>query len=147
MRIEVPKAMHGGRFREVNGEVIAEYRANAGELTMAFAGAPILLLNHRGAKTGAPYTSPLAFTRHGDAYLIVASMGGAPVNPQWFGNLVANPDVTIEVGAETIPVRARVTSGEERARLFRAHADEISNFDRYQARTTREIPVILLEPR
>jgi deazaflavin-dependent oxidoreductase (nitroreductase family) len=147
MRVEVPKAMHHGKFREVNADVVAEYRANAGRLTTAFVGVPILLLNHHGAKTRTPYTSPLAFTRDRDTYIIVASMGGAPVNPQWFRNVVAHPDVSIEVGADTIPVRARVATGEERARLYRSHADEISNFDDYQARTTREIPVVVLERR
>ncbi len=139
--------MYQGRFNDVNADVIVEYRANAGRLTTAFAAAPILLLNHRGAKSGAPYTSPLAFTRTADAYVIVASMGGAPVDPQWFRNVVAHPDVTIEVGAETIPVLARVAAGEERAQPYRAHADTISNFDDYQAGTSREIPVIVLERR
>lgn len=147
MRIQVPKAMLRGDLRGVNDTVITEYRANAGVLETAFVDAPILLLNHVGATSGRPYTSPLAFTRAGDAYVVIASMGGAPDNPKWFGNLVAHPDVTVEVGAETIPVRARVASGEERARLFRAQADEIDNFDDYQSRTTREIPVVVLERR
>lgn len=147
MRIDVPKDMYGRRFHEINAGVVHEYREHDGVLTTAFAGAPILLLNHRGAKSGTAYTSPLAYSRDGDDYVIIASMGGAPRNPQWFGNLVAHPDVTIEVGAETIEVRARVTTGEERARLFRAQADEIANFDDYQARTDREIPVVVLARR
>ena len=74
-------------------------------------------------------------------------MGGPPRNPQWFGNVVAHPDVTIEVGPETILVRARVAEGAERARLFQAQADEISNFDDYQARTDRRDPVVVLTRR
>jgi len=147
MRIEVPKAMFHGKFKEVNADVVAEYRANAGRLTTAFSGAPILLLNHRGAKTATPYTSPLAFTRDGARYVIIASMGGAPVDPQWYRNVVAHPDVTIEVGADTIAVDAQVATGDERLRLYRAQADEIPNFDDYQSRTAREIPVVVLVPR
>jgi deazaflavin-dependent oxidoreductase (nitroreductase family) len=147
MRIEVPKAMFRGKLKEVNSEVVAEYRANAGRLTTAFAGAPILLLNHRGSKTDTQYTSPLAYTRDDDAYVIIASMGGAPEDPQWFRNIVAHPNVTIEVGADTIAVDANVAVGEERARLYRAQAEQITNFVDYQARTTREIPVVVLVPR
>lgn len=147
MRVELPRAMYEGRFQEVNAEVVDEYRANDGQLTTFFVGAPILLLNHRGAKSGTPYTSPLAYTLHEGAYVIVASMGGAPVDPQWYRNLVAHAEVTIEVGAQTIPVVARVATGDERARLYTAHADAISNFDDYQVRTTRAIPVIVLDPR
>lgn len=147
MRIEVPKAMWGGDFRAVNEQVISEYRANRGKLETAFSDAPILLLTHYGAKSGTRYTSPLAYTRAGDAVVVIASMGGAPVDPQWYRNLVAHPDVEIEIGAETIPVRARVAAGTERVRLYRAQADQISNFDEYQARTTRQIPVVVLERR
>jgi deazaflavin-dependent oxidoreductase (nitroreductase family) len=147
MRIEVPKAMYGGDLRSVNEQVIAEYRTTGGQLETAFAGAPILLLTHRGATSGRTYTSPLAYSRTGDDYVVIGSMGGAPVDPQWCRNLVAHPDVEIEVGAETIPVRARVAVGEERERLFQAQAAEISNFDDYQSRTTRQLPVIVFERR
>jgi deazaflavin-dependent oxidoreductase (nitroreductase family) len=147
MRISVPREMYSGDFQAVNERVIAEHRANGGVLETAFAGAPILLLTHRGAKSGKEYVSPLAYSRDGDRYVVIASMGGAPVNPQWYRNLVAHPDVQIEVGAEVIRVRAVVATGAERERLFRAQADEISNFDDYQARTTRQLPVIVFERR
>jgi deazaflavin-dependent oxidoreductase (nitroreductase family) len=147
MRIEVPSEMYRGQLNEVNESVVAKYRATGGQLVTAFAGVPILLLNHRGAKSGQAYTSPLAYSRAGDDYVIIASLGGAPRNPHWFHNLVAHPDVTIEVGDDEIPVRARVPDGDERDRLYRAQADQISNFDDYQARTKRRIPVIVLEPR
>ena len=79
--------------------------------------------------------------------MIIASMGGAPSNPQWYRNVVAHPDVAIEVGGEQIAVRARVAEGDERDRLDRAQADQISNFDDYQSRTERRIPVIVLTSR
>lgn len=134
-------------FNEFNRHVIDEFRANAGVVGGTFAGAPMILVNHRGAKTGTAYTTPLVYTRDGDNYVIIASKGGAPEDPQWLHNLVAHPDITIEVGAETIPVRARVTEGDERARLYRAQADLMPNFDDYAKATTREIPVVVLEPR
>jgi deazaflavin-dependent oxidoreductase (nitroreductase family) len=133
-------------FNEFNRGVIAEFRENGGSVGGPFAGAPMILVNHRGAKSGTERTTPLVYTRDGDNYVIIASMGGAPADPQWFRNLVAHPDVTIEVGNEQIPVRARVAEGEERARLYRAQADAMPNFDEYAKATTREIPVVVLEP-
>jgi len=134
-------------FREFNQGIIAEFRANDGVVGGPFDGAPMILVNHRGARTGVSHTAPLVYTRDGDNYIVIASKGGAPDDPQWFRNLVANPDVTVEVGTETIPVRARVAKGEERSRLFRAQADAMPNFDEYASATTREIPVVVLEPR
>ncbi len=133
-------------FNEFNRGVIDEFRTNAGVVGGTFAGAPMILVNHVGAKSGKAYTSPLVYTRDGDNFVIIASKGGAPEHPQWFHNLVANPDITVEVGTETIPVKARVAEGEERARLYRAQADAMPNFDEYAAATTREIPVVVLEP-
>jgi deazaflavin-dependent oxidoreductase (nitroreductase family) len=132
---------------EFNRKVIEEFRERGGEVSGPFSGAPMILVTHTGAKTGKTYTTPLVYTRDADNYVIVASKGGAPENPQWFGNLVANPDTTIEVGTMTIPVRARVAEGDERARLYRAHADLMPNFDEYAKATTRQIPVVVLEPR
>jgi deazaflavin-dependent oxidoreductase (nitroreductase family) len=134
-------------FNEFNQGVISEFRTNDGIVGGVFAGAPMILVNHRGARSGTEYTAPLVYTRDGDNYIVIASKGGAPEDPQWFRNLVANPDVTVEVGTETIPVRARVAEGDERARLYRAQADAMPNFDDYAKATTREIPVVVLEPR
>ena len=134
-------------FNEFNQGVISEFRANDGIVSGAFAGAPMILVNHHGARSGKEYTAPLVYTRDGDNYIVIASKGGAPDDPQWFRNLVANPDVTVEVGTETIPVRAHVAEGDERARLFRAQADAMPNFDEYAKATSREIPVVVLEPR
>ena len=134
-------------WNEFNRQVIDEFRANDGSVGGTFAGAPMILVNHQGAKSGKAYTTPLVFTRDGENYVIIASKGGAPADPEWFHNLRAHPDVTIEIGADTVPVRARVAEGEERARLYRAQADLMPNFDEYAKATTREIPVVVLEPR
>jgi deazaflavin-dependent oxidoreductase (nitroreductase family) len=134
-------------INDFNRRVVEEFRERGGVVGGPMAGAPMILVTHTGVKTGKTYTTPLVYTRDGDNYVIVASKGGAPENPQWFGNLVANPDATIEVGAETVPVRAHVAEGDERARLFRAHADVMPNFDRYAEATTRQLPVVVLEPR
>ena len=132
---------------EFNRKIIDEFRANDGVVSGMFAGAPMILVNHRGAKSGKAYTSPLVYTRDGDNFVVLASKGGAPEDPQWFRNLVAHPHITVEVGSETIPVRARVAEGEERERLFRAQADLMPNFDEYATKTSRAIPVVVLEPR
>ena len=99
-----------------------------------FAGAPMILVNHVGAKSGTDVHGAARLHHDGDSFVVIASKGGSPEHPQWFHNLVANPDVTVEVGTETIPVRARVAEGDERARLFRAQADRMPNFDQYAAR-------------
>ena len=133
-------------FNEFNRGVISEFRENDGVVGGPFAGAPMILVNHRGAKSGKAYTSPLVYTRDGDNYVIIASKGGAPEDPQWFHNLVANPDITVEVGTETVPVRARVAEGDERDRLYQAQADAMPNFAEYAKATDRVIPVVVREP-
>ena len=134
-------------WNDFNRQVIDEFRTNEGKVGGMFAGAPMILVHHEGAKSGRSYTTPLVYTRDGDNYVIIASKGGAPEDPQWFHNLRAHPDVTIEVGTDSFPVRARVADGDERARLYRAQADLMPNFDDYAKATTREIPVVVLEPR
>jgi len=115
-----------------------------------FAGAPLLLLTTRGAKSGEERTTPLVHTRDGDRYVIIASKGGAPTNPAWFHNLVANPRARIEVatpsGIDELEVQSRVAEGEERDRLFASQAALMPNFDEYQRNTTRRIPVVVLDP-
>lgn len=132
-------------MNDFNLKVIEEFRANAGVVGGPFAGAPMVLITHTGAKSGKTYTSPLVYSLDGDAVVIIASMGGAPTDPQWFRNLVANPKVVVEVGTDRYDAIARVTKGEERARLYRAQADKMPNFDEYAAKTTREIPVVVLD--
>jgi deazaflavin-dependent oxidoreductase (nitroreductase family) len=112
-----------------------------------FEGAPMLLLHHVGAKSGTRRVNPLVYLPDGDRYVIIASKGGAPKHPDWYHNLVANPETTIEVGTETIPVRAEVITGEERDRLYARQAADRSAFAEYQAKTKRRIPVIALTRR
>lgn len=133
-------------FATFNRNLIDHFRANAGEIKEGiFKGAPILLLTTKGAKSGTTYTTPLVYTRDGDRLVIIASKGGAPTNPAWYHNLVANPTVTIEVGPEKYEANAVVARDGERDRLFDAQAALMPNFAEYQRNTTRLIPVVVLE--
>jgi deazaflavin-dependent oxidoreductase (nitroreductase family) len=132
-------------MNEFNRKVIEEFRANRGKVGGQFEGAPMLLLTTTGARSGRAYTTPLVHTRDGERIVIIASKAGAPKNPDWYHNLVANPVVTLEVGAEKFQARARVTSGAERERLYNAQAALLPVFNEYQRKTTRQIPVIVLE--
>jgi deazaflavin-dependent oxidoreductase (nitroreductase family) len=132
-------------FNEFNRKLVAEFRENGGKVTGMFAGAPLLILTSKGAKSGETRINPLVHTRDGERYVIIASKGGAPTNPAWYHNVLANPDVTIEVGDEKFPARAKVVEGEERDRLFAAQAALMPNFAEYQQNTTRRIPVVVLE--
>ena len=130
---------------EFNRGVIAEFRANAGKVGGPFEGAPMILLTHTGAKSGKEYPTPLVYSRDGDAVVIIASKAGAPDDPQWFRNLVANPDVTVEIGTDRFAARARVAEGAERDRLYDAQAALMPNFKEYADKTTRRIPVVVLD--
>jgi deazaflavin-dependent oxidoreductase (nitroreductase family) len=130
---------------DFNAELIAEFRANDGKTTGPFEHAPLLLLTTTGAKSGQPRTSPVVYTRDGDNLVVIASKGGAPSNPNWYHNVVANPEVEVELPGERFRARARVAEGTERDRLYRAQADLMPGFDEYQTKTTRVIPVIVLE--
>jgi deazaflavin-dependent oxidoreductase (nitroreductase family) len=132
-------------FAGYNAAVIDEFRNNGGNVTGMFEGAPLVLITTTGAKSGTRRTSPVVHTNDGDNVVIIASKGGAPTHPDWFHNLVANPDVTVELPNETYEARARVAQGEERERLWRAQADQMPTFDDYQKNTTRQIPVVVLE--
>jgi deazaflavin-dependent oxidoreductase (nitroreductase family) len=130
---------------DFNNNVIAEFRANGGKVGGPFAGSPMLLLTTTGAKSGQPRTTPLVHTMDGDHIVIIASKGGAPTNPDWYHNLVANPTATVEMGTEKFQVRARVAEGEERQRLYDQQAALMPGFAEYQKKTTRQIPVVILE--
>ena len=139
---------------EFNKKVIDEFRSNGGNLSRQFAerlgekllaGAPMIIVTHKGAKSGRIYTSPLVYSKDGARYVIIASKGGAPDNPSWYHNLVAHPEVTVEVPGETYKAHARVATGEERDRLFKAQADVMPAFNDYQQKTNRVIPVVILE--
>ena len=135
-----------GDPNEFNQQLIAQFRANGGQIvTGMFKGAPLLLLTTTGAKSGQPRTTPLAYTRDGDRWVIIASNGGAPTNPAWHHNLVARPTAAVEVGGATFPVRARVAAGAERDRLYDQMAAQMPGFAEYQRKTTRMIPVVTLE--
>jgi deazaflavin-dependent oxidoreductase (nitroreductase family) len=129
-----------------NRNIIDEFRANEGRVGGPFERQPLLLLHHRGAKTGAERVNPLAYQKLDNGYAIFASKGGAPDNPDWYHNLIANPKTTVEVGTETVPVQARVARGEERERIWTEQKRFNPGFAEYEKRTSREIPVIVLEP-
>jgi deazaflavin-dependent oxidoreductase (nitroreductase family) len=131
---------------DFNAQIIEEFRANAGKVGGDFAGAPMVLLHTIGARTGVDRVNPLVYGRDGDNLVVFASRGGAPAHPDWFHNLVAHPDVTVEVGTDTVPVRARVAEGDERERLWARQKELMPGFAEYEAKTTRQIPVIVLEP-
>ena len=124
------------------------YRATHGLVGHRFPGAPpTLLLDHVGARSGRVRTTPLTYLRNGEDFVIVASKGGHPRNPAWFHNLRAHPDTTIQVGSERKAVRARVATPAERARLWPKVVELYGGYRDYQARTGREIPLVVLEPR
>jgi deazaflavin-dependent oxidoreductase (nitroreductase family) len=129
-----------------NQKIIKEFRANEGKVGGAFEGATMLLLHTKGAKSGLPRVNPLVYLPEGDRYVVFASMGGAPTDPQWYRNLLADPGVTIEVGTQTIEVRATVITGPERDELWARQVERRPAFAEYQRTTTRVIPIIALEP-
>ena len=134
-------------MNDFNAQIIEEFRANDGRVGGQFDGMPILLLHHTGAKSGEQYVNPLAYQADDGRYVVFASRGGSPVNPGWYHNLKANPDITIEVGTETIPVHAEEAQGEERDRLYRTQAERLPVFAEYEQKTGgRIIPVMVLEP-
>ena len=132
-------------LNQFNRNLIDEFRANGGNVTGMFERSPLVILTTTGAKSGEPRTFPVVYTRDGDRLIVVASKGGSDQNPAWYHNMVANPTVTVELPDETYQARAVVVEGDERDRLYRAHADRMPNFDEYQAKTSRRIPVIALE--
>jgi deazaflavin-dependent oxidoreductase (nitroreductase family) len=129
---------------ELNQSVIQEFRANHGRVGGPLENWPILLLTMTGAKTGRTLVRPLCYSRDGDRIVIIASYGGAPRNPPWYYNLVANPIVTVEVGVETFRARVAQVHDSERSRLFDAAAKLLPLFSDYQNKTRREIPVLTL---
>ena len=129
---------------DFNSNVVDEFRANGGKVGGYFEGRPMMILTTIGAKSGQPRVHPLVYT-NSDAYVIIASKGGGPTNPDWYHNLLANPVATVEVGSEAFQVRARLTEGTERRRLYDAQAAIMPGFAEYETKTTREIPLFVLE--
>jgi deazaflavin-dependent oxidoreductase (nitroreductase family) len=126
---------HVRRYRETGGEVGHKWKR----------GSKILLLTTKGRKSGEPRTKPLIYEQDGDRYVIVASKGGAPEHPGWYRNLEKDPNVELQVLDEVFPARARTAEGEERERLWKLVNQQWPDYDSYQTKTDREIPVVVLE--
>ncbi len=129
-----------------NKQIIDEFRANGGKVGGHFSGATLLILHTRGAKSGKERVNPVAYVKDGDRYVIVASKGGAPTNPDWYYNLLADPQVTIEVDSQQLQARASVVAEPDRTRLYQKMAAMLPSFNDYVTRTSRVIPVIALTP-
>ncbi|HKV53201.1 MAG TPA: nitroreductase/quinone reductase family protein [Candidatus Binataceae bacterium] len=132
-------------LNDFNQKVIGEFRSNSGSVSGQMKGTPLLLLTTTGAKSGKPFTKPLAYTKDGARIVAIASFAGSPHHPAWYVNLVKNPVVTIELGNDRFQARATTTSGAERTRLFEAQAKLLPIFNDYQKKTTREIPVVVFD--
>lgn len=131
---------------EYNAKIIGEFRANNGRLSGMWEGTPLLLLHHTGAKSGESRVNPVAYMPDDARYLIWAANGGAPKQPNWYHNLKAQPDTTIEVGSETISVAAEEAMGDERERLFARATERFPQLAETAQKTTRVIPLIVLTP-
>jgi deazaflavin-dependent oxidoreductase (nitroreductase family) len=127
-------------------EHVRRYQETDGEVGYIWNGVPILLLTTTGRKSGQPRTTPLIHARDGDDYLVVASMGGAPQHPSWYLNLMADPSARIQVRSEHIDVAARAAADNEKPRLWEIVSQQWPNYDVYQTRTDRVIPVVILSP-
>ena len=139
-----PAQLTADAVDELNQSVIKEFRANQGRVSGPLKGWPVLLLTMTGARTGRTLVRPLCYSRDGERIVIIASYGGAPRNPPWYYNLIANPTVTVEVGREKFRARAAEVYGAERTRLFDAATKLLPLFADYQNKTKREIPVLTL---
>jgi deazaflavin-dependent oxidoreductase (nitroreductase family) len=130
-----------------NENVIKEFRANGGKVGGPFEGATVLLLHHTGAKSGIERINPLMYLPAGDSFAIFASKAGAPSHPDWYHNLVAHPDTTVEVGTGTVRVRMRVADGEEREQIWERQKVVAPGFAEYETiAAPRQIPVVVLDP-
>jgi len=144
--------IHVGRVAEMpesndwNAKIIAEFRANGGKVGGSFEGAPLLLLHTTGAKTGQERINPVMYRKIDAGYAVFASKAGAPTNPDWYHNLVANPHVRAEIGSATMALSARVADNAEREPIWTAQKADYPGFAEYEQGTTRQIPVVILEP-
>jgi deazaflavin-dependent oxidoreductase (nitroreductase family) len=129
-----------------NTRIIEEFRANRGRVGGNFEGAPLLLLHTTGARSGKERVNPVMYQDLGGPVAVFGSKGGADVHPDWYHNLVANPDVTAEIGTETRRFRARVAAADERTPIWEKQKADYPGFADYEANTDREIPVVILEP-
>lgn len=129
-----------------NDKIIEEFRANGGVVGGPFEGAQLLLLHTVGAKTGAERMNPMMYQAIPGGYAVFASKGGAPVNPDWYHNVLAHPKVTAEIGTESVELLARVAEGDEREQIWAAQKAAVPQFADYEQKTARQIPVIILKP-
>jgi deazaflavin-dependent oxidoreductase (nitroreductase family) len=128
-----------------NKQIIEEFHANGGKVGGQFAGSNLLLLHTRGAKSNQPRINPLAYFKNGDTFVVIASKGGAPSNPDWYYNILAHPEVTLEVGAERFNAHATVPERQERDRIFANIVKQAPGFGEYQQHTSRILPVVELK--
>ena len=128
-----------------NRSIIDEFRANSGKVGGQFEGAPLLLLHTTGAKTGKGRVNPVMYQADGDRLAVFASKGGAPTNPDWYHNLLANPRARVEVDDDAYDVLARVAKGDERERIWELQKERYPGFADYEKKTDRQIPVVILE--
>ena len=140
------------RYRPVDYSLLGEdhvkaYRETDGEVGYLWNGVPILLLTTTGRRSGQPRTTPLIFARDGNDFLVVASMGGAPQHPKWYLNVEANPQAEIQVKGDHVAVTAHAATPQEKPRLWQIVREPWPNYDVYQSRTDRDIPVVILTPR
>jgi len=129
-----------------NTQIIEEFRANAGKVGGQFEGAPLLLLHSTGARSRQERVSPVMYQQVGDTFAVFAAKAGAPTNPDWYHNLLANPATTVEVGPDTIAVTARVAEDDEREPIWSKLKADYPGFGEYEQKTTRKIPVVILSP-
>ena len=129
-----------------NQNIINEFHSNDGKVGGMFEGQPLLLLHTVGRRSGKERVNPLMYQQRGDDYVVFASKGGAPENPDWYYNLISNPEASIEVGKKTISVRGYMVQGDERDKIWKSWTREFPQFAEYEEKTDREIPVIRLEP-
>jgi F420H(2)-dependent quinone reductase len=141
--IKLMSRVQAWAYRRTGGRVGAKWRVGAGFRKPV----PTLLLEHTGRRSGRTFTTPLLYLERGADVVVVASQGGLKDHPQWFHNLCATPEATLQIGRERRPVRARTADPAERAELWPALVDLYADFDNYQSWTEREIPVVVLSPR
>jgi deazaflavin-dependent oxidoreductase (nitroreductase family) len=129
-----------------NKRIMDEFRSNQGRVGGRFEGKTLLLLHTRGARSRQERINPVAYVQDENRFVVIASKGGAETNPDWYYNVLANPNVSMEVGIQTIQAHARIAEEPERSRLYDKMVDLMPAFDDYRHKTTRNIPVIVLEP-
>jgi len=139
------RAVFKKQMEELNPPIIEEFRSHGGKVGGQFTGHNMLLLHTIGAKSHQPHVNPLGYMKDGDAFIIIASKGGAPTNPDWYHNLLAHPEVELEVGTERFKAHATIPEREERDRLFVTFVKQAPGFGEYQKNTSRLLPVVLLK--